>query len=685
MAFNIRVNFTGYGVPCTNRTAWDRLGVLWRDDRNASIQAAERLLVRGVPNFPLGLYLAFNTNGTRASDPIINARHRSLHTFALAECFEFRGRFIEPFQNALVGILNDPTWSFAAHDTGLFNFANNPNQVVVDLVSTALGANMGQALYLLNDLIGPSLITIARAKLHERVTRPIIDTIRGIGFHKVWWMRHDNNWNPVCWYGVLHTAFTTLLRDADGTRSATAMLAAEAIRSLPQYLKSFTSDGFATEGVSYYNYGFSRYAGIRELLYQASGGFFDLFSQSKVASVGTTPARGAMRDGVVAAFGDARTSEKFEANLVSYLNWAFGVRDGVGRQAPPWSPNTDLPGIVFRLFLSLDDRAVWRRPAFDIPASQNNPLRGWFPAAATLVMRASPDAPQWTSRLEMTIKGGGNLGSHNHNDLGSYVILCDGLHVLGDPGGPLIYNSSTFDSNQRYGSPLLNSYGHPVPYIMNQLQMESSRVLNGATLPVTTFFSETVDTYSVDMTTAYPSGAGVRSVTRNVVYSRVAQGRIYMNDTVVFRSGNCPRVGRRYHPGDGMADVGGTGQGFGEPPKLVFAGFERNGIPFDLFQYPGWTSEGFTETESAPGSGNRAADSTFSQFEHHDVTADNIISIQFIQRAAVRHTGGSSDITGATTSYLHSVLFFTPDNHYPTTPHLHSNVHPTPGNDNNNL
>ena len=72
------------------------------------------------------------------------------------------------------------------------------------------------------------------------------------------------------------------------------------------------------------------------------------------------------------------------------------------------------------------------------------------------------------SPLSVSFKGGSNRESHNHNDVGTYIIAVDGVPVVLDPGGE-IYSARTFTA-RRYDSNLLNSYGHSVPRIDGRMQ-----------------------------------------------------------------------------------------------------------------------------------------------------------------------------------------------------------------------
>ena len=140
------------------------------------------------------------------------------------------------------------------------------------------------------------------------------------------------------------------------------------------------------------------------------------------------------------------------------------------------------------------------------------PPRSWFPSAQMLVSRmAASDG----ARLAMSVNGGHNDEPHNHNDLGSYSIMLDGVEMGGDPGGE-VYTERTF-SALRYESRIINSYGHPVPVVDLKLQGVGRQF---AAKVLMTGFSDAKDEIVYDLTGAYPECSLV-SLTRRVSFDRV--------------------------------------------------------------------------------------------------------------------------------------------------------------------
>jgi hypothetical protein len=130
----------------------------------------------------------------------------------------------------------------------------------------------------------------------------------------------------------------------------------------------------------------------------------------------------------------------------------------------------------------------------------------------------------------VALKGGHNAEHHNHNDVGSFVVVVGGKPVLLDPGSET-YTARTF-SSKRYESKLLNSYGHPVPVIAGQLQHEG-RDAQGKLLR--TEFTDKTDTLQFDISSAYKA-PDLKTLERTFVYSRENAGSLAVTDRVEFKS-----------------------------------------------------------------------------------------------------------------------------------------------------
>ncbi len=143
--------------------------------------------------------------------------------------------------------------------------------------------------------------------------------------------------------------------------------------------------------------------------------------------------------------------------------------------------------------------------------------------------------------MGICIKAGGN-GSHSHNDAGSFAIALDGEQPVGDPGGPHAYQSDTFGPN-RYKNKLFNSFGHPVPVVAGQLQLDATKVHPKV---LSHDFTDGADEIVIDLTRSYPVSE-LRSLVRSMHYQRSGRGSIVLEDKFSFSKPSAFELGLPTH------------------------------------------------------------------------------------------------------------------------------------------
>ena len=133
-------------------------------------------------------------------------------------------------------------------------------------------------------------------------------------------------------------------------------------------------------------------------------------------------------------------------------------------------------------------------------------------------------------RMGVALKGGHNAEHHNHNDVGSYVVVIGSVPLLLDPGAET-YTARTF-SAQRYDSKLLNSFGHAVPVVAGKLQREGR---DAQAKVLRTECTGRADTLALDIASPYTCPE-LKRLERTFVYSRDGAGSLTVTDTVEFAS-----------------------------------------------------------------------------------------------------------------------------------------------------
>jgi len=101
----------------------------------------------------------------------------------------------------------------------------------------------------------------------------------------------------------------------------------------------------------------------------------------------------------------------------------------------------------------------------------------------------------------------------------------------GDPGGPAAYDSQTFGP-LRFQRKLLNSFGHPVPVLAGQLQIEATKA---SPTVLSTAFGSDGDEIKMDITSSYNVPA-LEKLIRTMDYSRKGTGSVTISDEVTFHA-----------------------------------------------------------------------------------------------------------------------------------------------------
>ncbi len=507
----LREKPAGFGLPIGERSAWDDLAE--KDSFKRIISEAEKLLEQAIDEQPDDLYLDFSRTGNRTRWQRVSGRRRSrVRTFALAECLENKGRFVPAFEEIARVLCSERTWVMPAHDRDLTNF--HGKSVDIDLGSSALAWSLATADYLLADKLSPETRRLIRDNLERRIFRPYRDMVSGKR-KKNWWMTGTNNWNAVCLASVTGSALAVI-----DSRDSRALFVAAAEGYSENFLEGFTDDGYCSEGLGYWNYGFGYYIMLSEAIYQATDGRVDLLQDAKVKQAAAFGSRIEIINGVYPAFADCSIRAKPSSRLMYFISRRLGMGLRNWEQIDPVSTGGSLYQSMMYSFPNSASRSL---PAQN--ASEGPGIRSWFENAGILICRPASNS---TSRLAVALKGGNNAEHHNHNDVGSFVVVLGDRPLLLDPGGE-VYTARTF-SSRRYESKVLNSFGHPVPLVAGKLQ-RTGRQASGRI--VRDDFTEDTDTLVLDIASAYDVPE-LEKLHRRFVYSRRDSGSLIVTDEVVF-------------------------------------------------------------------------------------------------------------------------------------------------------
>lgn len=502
-----------FGARIGDRAAWDGLAraPLAKD----AVKRAEKRMLQPLPECPDILYLEFSTpgNGNRRNyEKPYFARMDSLLDLAVGECLENKGRFLPKIAEYLEAMCAERTWTMPAHDKKLLAFRGE--RMNVDLGASHRAAACAWVLSVFGNVLPDETRAKVRAALEHRIFEPvrrISAARRASETAPMWWYQNRNNWTAVCHASVTFAALCTI---EDRMDRASFVEGAE--RAVPGFLSGFTDDGYCSEGLGYWNYGWGEFLVLSLAVREATGGKVDLCSSPKAKTVmkfGT----GVLLSGTVAAsIADGNGNLDAGVLQLGHVIWPdLPLAPGATVREPLKY------GYTRFVFL---DFGQWGK----VPPSPeaDYPARTLFPDAQMYVMRPSGSD---SMPLRLSVKGGHNAEFHNHNDVGTYALFSNGVLLAGDSGGT-VYTAKTF-SDKRYEIKMINSYGHPVPVPNGRLQ-GTGRRFEGRLL--SSSFEEGRDVLTFDLSKAYDAkDARVSVLERTFAYDRTNR-TVAVTDRVAF-------------------------------------------------------------------------------------------------------------------------------------------------------
>jgi hypothetical protein len=350
-------------------------------------------------------------------------------------------------------------------------------------------------------------------KLRERIFDPYHKAVEGTG-PRQWWITAEMNWNSVCNAGVIAAALAVC-----PDRSERAFFVAAAEKYSQDYLRGFGGDGYCAEGMGYWNYGFGNYIQLCETVFQATKGGVDLYNLKGAREAALYPVRIRLLNDTYPVYADCPLNAKPDPALMSYINRRYEL---VLKDFAIPDLTTISGGLISSLMYSCPNSATAKPIATGRDFYE---LRSLFEHGGVLNCRPLPGSP---CRMAVSFKGGHNAEPHNHNDLGTFVVVVGKESLILDPGGE-VYTARTF-SKDRYQSKLLNSYGHPVPVIAGKLQRPGA---DARAVIITKTFSDQSDTYAMDLRSAYEVPA-LQALKRTFVYSRAGADALTVTDDFSF-------------------------------------------------------------------------------------------------------------------------------------------------------
>ncbi|GAB3893161.1 heparinase II/III domain-containing protein [Spirosoma agri] len=477
----------------------------------AYLRKAESYLDYKWPYIPATKSLLIERTGDRDQFQAVSFEKREvLGTLLLAEIYENKGRFVDPIIDGVWSICEESFWGVPAHLPKSKDYAGlmDVSKPFVDLFAAETATYLAWVDYYLGDkldAVSPQIRKRIYSETNYRIFGPLMTKPHG-------WMtktangRAPNNWNPWICSNWLNAVL--LLEKDDEKRTASV---AKLLDVLDEFLNPYPPDGGCDEGPSYWGAAAaSLYDNIAMLNLASNDAFQYVYADEKFRNMGRFIYRAQISENYFLNFADADPQPGMAATMIYRYGKAINDPDMMKFGAFYRTPEDGSIGKFhyFRHFYSLFMQDEYQKAAQGLPLPKNV----WLP---DLQVFAARDQAGTTNGFYVAAKGGHNDESHNHNDIGNYVVYYDGQPLLIDVGRGT-YTAKTF-SNKRYDIWYNCSDFHNLPTIngKDQLPGMSFRASNVA------YKTDNASTrFSVDLTQAYPKDAGITSWQRTIQLNR---------------------------------------------------------------------------------------------------------------------------------------------------------------------
>ena len=475
------------------------------------IKDAERGLKYEWPAIPASLYLDYKITGNRYNfERKNNERRKVLNELAIAAIITKDKKYIPQIANGIWTLCEQSTWVLPAHvvvqkeKTGL----PDPYEVVIDLGSGNAASQLSMIQFMLSEELDNYSRGICKrvfAELNKRIFQPYLSR------NDFWWMGFTgqavNNWNPWINTNVLMTAlYSGLGADSVG------LIITKTVKSTDIFVNQYPDDGGCDEGPSYWSEAGGKLIRFVHVLNGLTSNPIDWKSQKLIYNMGNYITKVHIGENNFVNFADAFSKSIpdpesvysygsiFEdAPLKSFGAYLFGLQ----------KQKLDNANIIDFLETSVVfDSLTTLVPKASLPAVS------WFADRQVLTARSKAGD---TSGLFLAVQGGHNAESHNHNDIGNFIVYASGLPVFVDAGVGS-YTAQTF-SSRRYELWNMQSQWHNCPTINGVMQKEGIQYKASNVK-----FDQNNNGVSLfmDIATAYPNEAAVKRYERKFDFNTVS-------------------------------------------------------------------------------------------------------------------------------------------------------------------
>ncbi len=369
--------------------------------------------------------------------------------------------YLELLQDTIWEICDQYVWALPAHIENIE--VNNVGELDLDATT------MSMALAMIKIMLENRLHPLIKSRIDYEIDRRLVEPFFKQNWH---WEYRQNNWTAVC---AGATGCTIMLNRPELFEKAQARLNED----MASYISSYKNDGVCVEGAGYWSYGFGYFIEYARMQREFTNGKVDLLKDEKIKSISTFLQKLFLDRDVIVNYGDCGAGTSVcvpHGFMYSLKNLYPDVLE-----LPPMerlSMQVHYFPFAISAFVFFDKDYTYGKLSKEAEYYMSD--CGWF--------------TKRTSKYGFSARGGCNGESHNHNDVGTFILAVDNDQLIIDMGGRP-YTRQYFEHKTRYTYLETSSRGHNVPIINGKYQANIPEAY-----PTTSFEN---GVFSVDFRVAY--------------------------------------------------------------------------------------------------------------------------------------------------------------------------------------
>ncbi|MBO9619234.1 MAG: heparinase II/III family protein [Niabella sp.] len=430
------------------------------------------------------------------------ARRTRLFSLVMAEVMEGRGRFNDRIATAVWAICEESFWGLPAHIQGL----PDVEQPYVDLFAAETASLLAWTSY----FVGGNLDRVStriRARIVSEVNRRVFHPMLTANWP---WIGNSNpnaklnNWSPWIMSNYIATA---LLLETDVDKRAEAIK--RGLNTIDHYVNGLADDGAIDEGPIYWFPSVGCVFDVLALLDNATKGKLQRYADPSLKQAASYIYKTHIAGRYYVNMGDATATMDVDGiflyRIGSSINDPMLMTLGA---ATAKDTLADPDGLIDRMYSRRFFNLMERSACMGYKGKTKTLNDAWMPGIEMMCTRSA-------NGIFVAAHGGHNAKSHNHNDVGDFIVYVNNQPLIVDVGRGT-YTGRTF-SAERYALWFNTSGYHNLPEI-NGVQQKDGRQYAAAEVRYNK--NDEGASLTMDIAKAYPVVAGVEHWTRTVALSR---------------------------------------------------------------------------------------------------------------------------------------------------------------------